>query len=104
MRRHADLLDELGDRRGGRAGQAPTAPAGPRPGTMPRCSTGSAAERAPRSVDLDIAELDVLAPSRRIEDLTSAARPTGRGPLAELFPRNAERSVCDKPQRNLAMS
>jgi 2-polyprenyl-6-methoxyphenol hydroxylase-like FAD-dependent oxidoreductase len=28
---------------------------------------------------------------------------TGRGPLAELFPRNAERSVYDKPQRKLAM-
>jgi 2-polyprenyl-6-methoxyphenol hydroxylase-like FAD-dependent oxidoreductase len=28
---------------------------------------------------------------------------TGRGPLAELFPRNAERSVYDRPQRKLAM-
>jgi hypothetical protein len=28
---------------------------------------------------------------------------TGRGPLAELFPRNAERSVYDKPQRKLTM-
>jgi len=28
---------------------------------------------------------------------------TGRGPLAELFPRNAERSVYDQPQRKLAM-
>jgi len=28
---------------------------------------------------------------------------TGRGPLAELFPRNAERSVYDTPQRKLAM-
>jgi len=28
---------------------------------------------------------------------------TGRGPLAELFPRNAERSVYDGPQRKLAM-
>jgi 2-polyprenyl-6-methoxyphenol hydroxylase-like FAD-dependent oxidoreductase len=28
---------------------------------------------------------------------------TGRGPLAELFPRHAERSVYDKPQRKLAM-
>lgn len=27
----------------------------------------------------------------------------GRGPLAELFSRNAERSVYDRPQRNLAM-
>ncbi len=27
----------------------------------------------------------------------------GRGPLAELFPRNAERSVYDEPQRKLAM-
>jgi len=29
---------------------------------------------------------------------------TGRGPLAELFPRNAERSVYDKPQRKLTMA
>ena len=29
---------------------------------------------------------------------------TGRGPLAELFPRHAERSVYDKPQRKLAMA
>jgi 2-polyprenyl-6-methoxyphenol hydroxylase-like FAD-dependent oxidoreductase len=28
---------------------------------------------------------------------------TGRGPLAELFPKNAERSVYDRPQRKLAM-
>jgi len=28
---------------------------------------------------------------------------TGRGPLAELFPHNAERSVYDRPQRKLAM-
>lgn len=28
----------------------------------------------------------------------------GRGPLAELFPRHAERSVYDKPQRKLAMA
>jgi hypothetical protein len=28
---------------------------------------------------------------------------TGRGPLAEVFPRNAARSVYDKPQRKLAM-
>ena len=27
----------------------------------------------------------------------------GRGALQRLFPRNAERSVYDKPQRNLAM-
>jgi 2-polyprenyl-6-methoxyphenol hydroxylase-like FAD-dependent oxidoreductase len=29
---------------------------------------------------------------------------TGRGPLAEVFPRNAARSVHDKPQRKLAMA
>lgn len=42
--------------------------------------------------------LDAIAAAN---ELTIVA--TGRGPLAELFPKNAERSVYDKPQRKLAM-
>jgi 2-polyprenyl-6-methoxyphenol hydroxylase-like FAD-dependent oxidoreductase len=47
---------------------------------------------------VDVAQLDAIAAEH---DLVLVA--TGRGPLAELFPRNAERSVYDKPQRKLAM-
>jgi len=47
---------------------------------------------------VDPARLDAIAAAH---DLVLVA--TGRGPLAELFPRNAERSVYDKPQRKLAM-
>ena len=47
---------------------------------------------------VDLARLDAIAAQH---ELVLVA--TGRGPLAELFPRNAERSVYDKPQRKLAM-
>ena len=47
---------------------------------------------------VDLARLDQIAAAH---DLVLVA--TGRGPLAELFPRNAERSVYDQPQRKLAM-
>jgi len=47
---------------------------------------------------IDPERLDTIAAAH---DLVLVA--TGRGPLAELFPRNAERSVYDKPQRKLAM-
>jgi 2-polyprenyl-6-methoxyphenol hydroxylase-like FAD-dependent oxidoreductase len=47
---------------------------------------------------VDPAELDAISGRH---DLVLVA--TGRGPLAEVFPRNAERSVHDKPQRKLAM-
>jgi 2-polyprenyl-6-methoxyphenol hydroxylase-like FAD-dependent oxidoreductase len=47
---------------------------------------------------IDPARLDAIAPQH---ELVLVA--TGRGPLAELFPRNAVRSVYDKPQRKLAM-
>jgi len=48
---------------------------------------------------IDPERLDTIAAAH---DLVLVA--TGRGPLAELFPRNAERSVYDKPQRKLAMA
>jgi len=47
---------------------------------------------------VDLERLDAIAAAN---DLVLVA--TGRGSLAELFPRNAERSVYDKPQRKLAM-
>jgi 2-polyprenyl-6-methoxyphenol hydroxylase-like FAD-dependent oxidoreductase len=47
---------------------------------------------------VDPARLDAIAAQH---DLVLVA--TGRGPLAELFPRNAARSVYDKPRRKLAM-
>jgi Styrene monooxygenase A putative substrate binding domain len=47
---------------------------------------------------VDIERLDAIAAAN---DLVLVA--TGRGPLAELFPRNAKRSVYDRPQRKLAM-
>jgi len=47
---------------------------------------------------IDPDRLDAIAAAH---DLVLVA--TGRGPLAELFPRNAERSVYDRPQRKLAM-
>jgi 2-polyprenyl-6-methoxyphenol hydroxylase-like FAD-dependent oxidoreductase len=47
---------------------------------------------------VDPARLDAIAAAH---DLVLVA--TGRGPLAELFPRNVERSVYDRPQRKLAM-
>ncbi len=47
---------------------------------------------------VDPERLDAIAAAN---DLVLVA--TGRGPLAELFPRNAERSVYDRPQRKLAM-
>jgi len=48
---------------------------------------------------IDVARLDAIAADN---DLVLVA--TGRGPLAELFPRNAERSVYSEPQRKLAMA
>jgi 2-polyprenyl-6-methoxyphenol hydroxylase-like FAD-dependent oxidoreductase len=48
---------------------------------------------------VDPARLDAIAAAN---DLVLVAA-GGSGPLAELFPRNAERSVYDKPQRKLAM-
>lgn len=48
---------------------------------------------------IDPTRLDAIAAAN---DLVLVA--TGRGPLAELFPRNAERSVYDRPQRKLAMA
>jgi 2-polyprenyl-6-methoxyphenol hydroxylase-like FAD-dependent oxidoreductase len=48
---------------------------------------------------LDPTRLDAIAAAN---DLVLVAA-GGSGPLAELFPRNAERSVYDKPQRKLAM-
>ena len=47
---------------------------------------------------VDPVRLDAIA---AVHELVVVA--TGRGPLAELFPRNAERSVYDRPQRKLAM-
>jgi hypothetical protein len=47
---------------------------------------------------VDPERLDVIAAQN---DLVLVA--TGRGSLTELFPRNAERSVYDKPQRKVAM-
>jgi hypothetical protein len=47
---------------------------------------------------VDPERLDAIAAAH---DLVLVA--TGRGPLAEVFPRHAERSVYDKPQRKLAM-
>lgn len=47
---------------------------------------------------VDAARLDEISAAH---DLVLVA--TGRGPLAELFPRNADRSVYDRPQRKLAM-
>lgn len=47
---------------------------------------------------VDVGKLDELSAQH---ELVLVA--TGRGPIAELFPRNAARSVYDKPQRNLAM-
>jgi 2-polyprenyl-6-methoxyphenol hydroxylase-like FAD-dependent oxidoreductase len=47
---------------------------------------------------VDVAGLDAIAAR---SDLVLVA--TGRGPLAELFPRNVERSVYDAPQRKLTM-
>jgi hypothetical protein len=47
---------------------------------------------------VDIPRLDAIAAEH---DLTIIA--AGRGPLADLFPRDDKRSVYDKPQRNLAM-
>lgn len=47
---------------------------------------------------VDVAKLDEIAARH---ELVLVA--TGRGPLAELFPRDAERSVYDAPQRKLAM-
>lgn len=47
---------------------------------------------------IDPEQLDAIAARH---DLVLVA--AGRGPLAELFPRNAERSVYDRPQRKLAM-
>jgi len=48
---------------------------------------------------VDPARLDAIAAAN---DLVLVAA-GGSGPLAELFPRNAERSVYDRPQRKLAM-
>jgi 2-polyprenyl-6-methoxyphenol hydroxylase-like FAD-dependent oxidoreductase len=47
---------------------------------------------------IDPARLDVIAAAH---ELTLVA--SGRGPLAELFPRDPARSVYDRPQRKLAM-
>jgi 2-polyprenyl-6-methoxyphenol hydroxylase-like FAD-dependent oxidoreductase len=47
---------------------------------------------------VDPARLDEIAAQHELV-LVAA----GRGPLAEVFPRNAERSVYDRPQRKLAM-
>ena len=47
---------------------------------------------------IDVERLDAIAAQH---DLVLVA--SGRGPLAELFPRNAERSVYTAPQRKLAM-
>lgn len=47
---------------------------------------------------VDAAQLDAIAQQH---DLTLVA--VGRGPLAEIFPKNAERSVYDRPQRKLIM-
>jgi hypothetical protein len=47
---------------------------------------------------IDLDRLDAIAAQH---DLVLVA--SGRGPLAELFPRNAERSVYSAPQRKLAM-
>jgi hypothetical protein len=47
---------------------------------------------------IDPARLDAIAAQHELV-LVAA----GRGPLAELFPRQAERSVYDRPQRKLAM-
>jgi hypothetical protein len=77
-----------------------------------------AAERGGQAIDLrlqshrwindlgDRVVVEKVSPERLDEiagehELTLVA--TGRGPLAELFKRNAERSVYDKPQRKLAM-
>lgn len=48
---------------------------------------------------LSVADLDAIAARH---DLTLVA--SGRGPLAELFPRNAQRSVYSAPQRKVAMA
>jgi 2-polyprenyl-6-methoxyphenol hydroxylase-like FAD-dependent oxidoreductase len=48
---------------------------------------------------LDVGRLDELAAAHELV-LVAA----GRGPLAELFPRDAARSVYDRPQRKLAMA
>jgi 2-polyprenyl-6-methoxyphenol hydroxylase-like FAD-dependent oxidoreductase len=48
---------------------------------------------------VDVARLDAIAARH---ELVLVA--TGRGALAELFPRNAARSVYDRPQRKLAMA
>ena len=47
---------------------------------------------------IDVARLDAIAAEHELVIVAA-----GRGPLAELFPRNAERSVYDAPQRKLAM-
>jgi hypothetical protein len=47
---------------------------------------------------VDVGQLDTIA---QAHDLTLVA--AGRGPLAELFPRDPERSVYDRPQRKLTM-
>jgi 2-polyprenyl-6-methoxyphenol hydroxylase-like FAD-dependent oxidoreductase len=48
---------------------------------------------------IDIAKLDAIAARNELVLVAS-----GRGPLAELFPRHAERSGYAAPQRNLAMA
>jgi Styrene monooxygenase A putative substrate binding domain len=58
-------------------------------------------EAAGGRVFVEKVSLDRLDEIAAAHDLVLVA--TGRGPLAELFPRNAERSVYDRPQRKLAM-
>ncbi|HEV7558948.1 MAG TPA: styrene monooxygenase/indole monooxygenase family protein, partial [Kofleriaceae bacterium] len=50
-----------------------------------------------------VGKVDVDGLDRIAKDNELVLVATGRGPLAELFPRNAARSVYDKPQRKLAM-
>src|SRR5664279_1478974 len=94
-------------------------PALPGEAAPPNGGAGSiAAERGGQAVDLrlqshrwlndlgDRVVVENVSPDRLDaiageHELTLVA--TGRGPLAELFKRNAERSVYDKPQRKLAM-
>jgi hypothetical protein len=48
---------------------------------------------------IDVARLDAIAAEHELVIVA-----TGRGPLAELFPRDAERSVYTEPRRKLAMA
>jgi hypothetical protein len=48
---------------------------------------------------IDVARLDAIAAEHELVIVAA-----GRGPLAELFPRHAARSVYDAPQRNVAMA